>query len=320
MIGEKRGRLIRLAGGGDAGATTLRMTGEEAGHWFACVEGNRRWWQRWSLVADSVADLGGGVRGEKIKGDRGEGEGIISVAGGWTDLTARIWDFTQINPPLFSGSKSDKDPQELLDMVQKGNMSVKEYSLKFTQLARYAPNVVSDDRFRISKLIFSMVNSVVKECSTTMLIKEVDLSRLMDHALQIKWQKFKEKEKENKRARISSFSFAQSRSESCNRHQFHQKYSALAPSSASALMPRFKNGNQDRAPGFKTQGSVNNGRTNPLCQKYGRNHQGVGRAGSDICFGCENPNHRLRECWTYLWKGRNDRQQGQTNSSVAPVV
>ena len=29
----------------------------------------------------------------------------------------RIWDFTQMNPPLFFGSKSDKDPQVFLDQV-----------------------------------------------------------------------------------------------------------------------------------------------------------------------------------------------------------
>ena len=34
--------------------------------------------------------------------------------------------------------------------LKQGNMSVKEYSLKFTQLARYTPHVVADNRSRMS--------------------------------------------------------------------------------------------------------------------------------------------------------------------------
>lgn len=40
--------------------------------------------------------------------------------------------------------------------LKKGNMSVKEYSLKFTQLARYASHVVSDNRSKISKFVSGM--------------------------------------------------------------------------------------------------------------------------------------------------------------------
>ncbi|KAF3680284.1 hypothetical protein FXO38_02382 [Capsicum annuum] len=61
--------------------------------------------------------------------------------------------------------------QEFINLKQ-GGMSVKEYSLKFTQLGR-----------------------------TAMLIKEMDLFRLMDHAQQIEEENIKEKERENKRAR-----------------------------------------------------------------------------------------------------------------------
>lgn len=175
-------------------------------------------------------------------------------------------------------------------------MSVKQYLLKFTQLARYAPNVVFDDGSRMSKFVSSVVDGVVKKCRTTMLIKEIDFSRLMAHSQQVEEQKAKEKERENKRARTCSFNFAQPRSGSGNRPQFLQKSSSPAPSSASALVPKFRNDNRDRPPGSKPQDSVNNGRTNPLCQKYGKNHQGVCRAGSDVYFRCGMPGHRVMDC------------------------
>ena len=60
-------------------------------------------------------------------------------------------------------------------------MSVKEYYLKFTQLSRYAPHVIADSRAKMSKFVSGVSSSVVKECRTIMLIKEMDLMRLMVH-------------------------------------------------------------------------------------------------------------------------------------------
>lgn len=58
---------------------------------------------------------------------------------------------------------------------------MKEYSLKFTQLSKYAPHMVADNRSRMSKFVSGVSDSVFKECRTAILIKEMDLSRLMVH-------------------------------------------------------------------------------------------------------------------------------------------
>lgn len=59
--------------------------------------------------------------------------------------------------------------------LRQGSMSVKEYPLKFTQLARYAPHVVANSRSKMSKFVSGVSDSVVKECRTAMLIREMDL-------------------------------------------------------------------------------------------------------------------------------------------------
>lgn len=61
-------------------------------------------------------------------------------------------------------------------------MSVKDFSFKFTQLASYAPTMMADIRFIMSNFMSGVPYSMVKECKTTMLIKEKNLLRLMVHS------------------------------------------------------------------------------------------------------------------------------------------
>lgn len=60
-------------------------------------------------------------------------------------------------------------------------MMVKEYSLKFTLLAKYAPHMVADSRAKISKFVSRVNYSMVNEYKLVMLNSEMSLSRLMTH-------------------------------------------------------------------------------------------------------------------------------------------
>ena len=64
-------------------------------------------------------------------------------------------------------------------------MSVKEYSLKFTQLSNYAPTMVADSRDTRNKFVMGVSDMVQKECCTTMVINDMDMSRIMVHSKQI---------------------------------------------------------------------------------------------------------------------------------------
>jgi len=70
-------------------------------------------------------------------------------------------------------------------------MTVKEYSLKFTQLARYAPHVVTDNRAKMSKFVSGVNNSVVNKCRFAMLNSDMTLARLVTHAQQIEEQRLR---------------------------------------------------------------------------------------------------------------------------------
>ena len=73
-------------------------------------------------------------------------------------------------------------------------MSFKEYCLKFNQLSTYAPDQMTDPSSSICKFVIGVSGLVLKECITSMLNRDMDLSRLMMHAQQIEEKKVKERE------------------------------------------------------------------------------------------------------------------------------
>lgn len=63
-------------------------------------------------------------------------------------------------------------------------------------------------RARISKFSFGVLDDVVKEYRTTIMIKEMYFTRLMVHSHYIKKEKHKYKKRENKTARIGCFNLS----------------------------------------------------------------------------------------------------------------
>lgn len=81
--------------------------------------------------------------------------------------------------------------QEVINM-KKGHICVREYFLKFTKLFKYVPFILADLRARMSKFIFGLLYLVSKECKIALLMKEMDISRLMIYAEIIEEKKLRE--------------------------------------------------------------------------------------------------------------------------------
>lgn len=90
--------------------------------------------------------------------------------------------------------------QEFINLLQ-GGMSVKEYSLKFSQLSKHAPTMMEDSRAKINNFFLGISYLVVNECTQSILIPNMHISRLMAYARKIQDQKLKQFVRELKKVR-----------------------------------------------------------------------------------------------------------------------
>ena len=87
-------------------------------------------------------------------------------------------------------------------------MSVKEYGINFTQLSRYVPHMLVDSREHMSKFLFGLYDLVKIECNNDMLLKVINISRLVIQAQQVEGHKLREIAKDNKKDRIGNYEYS----------------------------------------------------------------------------------------------------------------
>ncbi|KAF3658963.1 60S ribosomal protein L7a [Capsicum annuum] len=143
---------------------------------------------------------------------------------------ARIQDFTRINPPSFTGSKSDKDPQKFFDQVQKVTDIIGVTVIESVELVAYQLQDVAHSWFKQWK--------AKKVADVGPIEWEVFATAFLDRFFPLELRETK----------------------------FCPKSLVPAPSPASAPVLKFRDGNRDRAAGLKPQGSISSARTNPFAR------------------------------------------------------
>ena len=155
--------------------------------------------------------------------------------------------------------------QEFINLRQ-GGISVKDYSLKFTPLSEYAPNIVADSRAKMNKFVMEISDIVANECRVAMLIPSMDISL---HAEQIEEQKLKQVSKELKRTRIEDGNSSRARFEVQDKPKFKKRFPNQRPSPTSRI-------NKGKCSTPKTKEEKGSGPLfeRSICAMCGRKHEG----------------------------------------------
>ncbi|KAH0669343.1 hypothetical protein KY285_023504 [Solanum tuberosum] len=89
--------------------------------------------------------------------------------------------------------------------LKKESIRVHEYGLEFTQLSRYAAKMVADMRSRMSLFVAGLSRLSSNEGRAAMLIRYMDISRLMVYVQKVEEEKLRDREEfKNKRAKIGN--------------------------------------------------------------------------------------------------------------------
>ncbi|XP_060210276.1 uncharacterized protein LOC132637128 [Lycium barbarum] len=72
--------------------------------------------------------------------------------------------------------------------LRQGNMSVREYSLRFNSLARYAPAMIADSGDHVHRFVSGLGPHLVKECLTASLQDGMTITRIQAHAQNLEEQ------------------------------------------------------------------------------------------------------------------------------------
>ena len=86
-------------------------------------------------------------------------------------------------------------------------MTLQEYGLMFNQLSKSAPQMVADSRAQMNKFLYGVSYLVKTKCRNPMLLRDMNISRLMTHSQQVEVDKLREHAKDKKKARTESYEY-----------------------------------------------------------------------------------------------------------------
>ncbi|XP_070036859.1 uncharacterized protein [Nicotiana tomentosiformis] len=85
--------------------------------------------------------------------------------------------------------------------LRQGNMSVREYSLQFDSLARYAPTIVSKMEDRVHRFMIGLEPHLLNDCTSVSLQPDMDISHIQAYAQGVEERKQKQRaDREHDRA------------------------------------------------------------------------------------------------------------------------
>ena len=93
--------------------------------------------------------------------------------------------------------------------VRQGNMIVQEYGLKINSLSMYSLHMVDDFRVEMNKFLYRVLDLVKKEYKNAILLKDMNIATLVNHAQQNEGDKLREHAKKNMKDKTGNYEYSQ---------------------------------------------------------------------------------------------------------------
>ncbi|XP_069148177.1 uncharacterized protein [Solanum lycopersicum] len=169
---------------------------------------------------------------------------------------------------FFPREKKEDKMEEFINLLQV-DISILEYSLEFTKLAKFAPFLVSDPRDERSRFVTGVSNDLIVECHSVMLHDNMNISHLIVHAQQVEENRVKKSIKETNRAKSFDGESSKGRLDIQDKPKFKKRFSIQVPS-------KFPKARDDRVSNPKSNKgrSTSSPRKKPTCGKCGKKHYG----------------------------------------------
>ncbi|KAH0724947.1 hypothetical protein KY284_000812 [Solanum tuberosum] len=172
--------------------------------------------------------------------------------------------------------------------LEQGEMCVKEYARRFTQLSKYVPILVSDPISGMNKFVSGLFDLVENECHVAMFEHNMSVPHLIKYSLESEKKKLEGKLKEKKRVRMDD-------GNSSLKMSFGQNPSKVLPK---AKWERESNPKSKR--GINSESML----SRATCKICGKKHPGKCLASTKDCYGCGGSDHKMRDCPVLTAKGK----------------
>ncbi|XP_069144358.1 uncharacterized protein [Solanum lycopersicum] len=192
-------------------------------------------------------------------------------------------------------------------------MSVVEYSLKYTNLSKYAPSLVSYPRDEMSRFVTGVSDDLKEECHSVMLYDNMDIYCLMVHSQQVEETRAKRKSRDAKRERSFDGSSSKCRLDIQDNPRFQKRSSNQVPTKF--LMARDARVSNPKSKKRRGTSSPNKKATFGKC---GKKHYGDYFVGTDNFFRFGKSGHKVRDFLNVKGQGKGSGQAQTSGSNVDP--
>ncbi|EOY18885.1 DNA/RNA polymerases superfamily protein [Theobroma cacao] len=209
--------------------------------------------------------------------------------------------------------------REFETLVQTSSMTVSEYDIKFTQLARYAPYLVSTEEMKIQRFVDGLVEPLFRAVASR---DFTTYSAAVDRAQRIE-MRTSESRATRDRAKRGKTEGYQGRRDfssggSSSSRQGPQRDSRLPQQGSDAPGANIRVG-QRTFSSRRQQDSRQSSQVIRSCDTCGRRHSGRCFLATKTCYGCGQPGHIRRDC--PMAHQSQDSARGSTQpASSAPSV